>query len=86
MPQTEFGALKLSYAVRPDGSDGIEVQVAHNNREVRRTLLRYQQEPSGLLRFETSYANSPTRAKFYLSEVMAAYRPYFVRNRVKFRF
>jgi len=85
MPRTEFGGNKLMNLVRPVNR-GIQVQVGTDNTDMHRTLARYREEPSGLLRFLDTYTDSSIRAKFWLAQVMREYRNEFAADRVEFLF
>ena len=82
----DYGIKRLSYRVieKPDG--WINLQVHHENKEVRKLIQRNKANPRYFLNHMSSYRRDNLRAKQWLSSVIEDYRDAFALNKVDITF
>ena len=83
MSETRYGENKPSYDLveKPDGR--IEIRVYHDNEGIRRKIRENMANASYFLKW-ADFSGSNPRAKYYLAQIVRAYRSQFASNRVDF--
>ncbi len=83
MDEAQFGGIKLSFGVVQKADGRIEVRVYHANKGVRGEIALNKSNPSYFLSY-LSFSYDNPRAKYWLAQVVKAYRSYFANNLVDF--
>lgn len=85
MVEKKYGKNKDIYRVVEKG-DCIELYVCHDNKQVKKTLQKYKNDPRYLLNYYDTYSHSFISAEKWLAKVIDDYRSYFEQNKVQIIF